>query len=218
MGRPQNDIVILPLEPSESPQAVAVTVVSSKSINVSWSPVSFQERNGIIEGYKVMYKALPNGKDKIKIVNVTINDQNEEQTLTIGELNEFTNYSIRVLAFTAVGDGQVSVAEVKQTLEDSKFKFGIYAINVTSKYSVAACKNIMLTAFFILFYLKIMIYIFNNLPLLHYHRQSFLVKFFNIFYILPCTFYQLQLFINFMNDKIVSERRRFMSSHVYLSI
>ena len=131
MGRPQNDIVILPLEPSESPQAVAVTVVSSKSINVSWSPVSFQERNGIIEGYNVMYKALPNGKDKKKIVNVTINDQNEEQTLTIGELNEFTNYSIRVLAFTAVGDGPLSVAEVKQTLEDSKFKFGIYAINVT---------------------------------------------------------------------------------------
>ena len=131
MGRPQNDIVILPLEPSKSPQAVAVTVVSSKSINVSWSPVSFQERNGIIEGYKVMYKALPNGEDKIKIVNVTINDQDEEQTLTIGELNEFTNYSIRVLAFTAVGDGPLSVAEVKQTLEDSKFKFGIYAINVT---------------------------------------------------------------------------------------
>ena len=78
-----------------------------------------------------MYKALPNGKDKKKIVNVTINDQNEEQTLTIGELNEFTNYSIRVLAFTAVGDGPLSVAEVKQTLEDSKFKFGIYAINVT---------------------------------------------------------------------------------------
>ena len=78
-----------------------------------------------------MYKALPNGEDKIKIVNVTINDQDEEQTLTIGELNEFTNYSIRVLAFTAVGDGPLSVAEVKQTLEDSKFKFGIYATNVT---------------------------------------------------------------------------------------
>ena len=78
-----------------------------------------------------MYKALPNGEDKIKIVNVTINDQDEEQTLTIGELNEFTNYSIRVLAFTAVGDGPLSVAEVKQTMEDSKFKFGIYATNVT---------------------------------------------------------------------------------------
>ena len=77
-----------------------------------------------------MYKALPNGEDKIKIVNVTINDQDEEQTLTIGELNEFTNYSIRVLAFTAFGDGPLSVAEIKQTLEDSKFKFGIYAINV----------------------------------------------------------------------------------------
>ena len=126
-----DDIGILPLEPSEPPQAVAVTVVSSKSINVSWSPVSVQERNGIIKGYKVIYKALPNGKDKTKIVNVTINDQDKRQILTIGELNEFTNYSIRVLAFTAVGDGPLSVAEIKQTLEDSKFMFGIYAINVT---------------------------------------------------------------------------------------
>ena len=125
-----DDIGILPLEPSEPPQAVAVTAVSSKSINVSWSPVSVQERNGIIKGYKVIYKALPNGKDKTKIVNITINDQDKRQTLTIGELNEFTNYSIRVLAFTAVGDGLLSVAEVKQTLEDGKFKFGICYIIV----------------------------------------------------------------------------------------
>ena len=107
------------------------TVESSRSINVSWSPVRLEDRNGIIQGYKVIYRALPNGNNETKMVNVTINGQDKRQTLTIGELNEFTNYSIGVLAFTAVGDGPLSVAEVKQTLEDSKFKFGIYAINVT---------------------------------------------------------------------------------------
>ena len=106
------------------------TVESSRSINVSWSPVPLEDRNGIIQGYKVIYRALPNGNNETEIVNATINDQDKGQTLTLEKLNEYTNYSIRVLAFTAFGDGPLSVAEIKQTLEDSKFKFGIYAINV----------------------------------------------------------------------------------------
>ncbi|XP_022809697.1 protein sidekick-1-like isoform X2 [Stylophora pistillata] len=103
-------------KPSLPPQAVVVTVESSRSIIVSWSPVPIQDRNGIIKGYKVVYQALPNGNNET--VNITINDQDKEQTLTLEELNEFTNYSIRVLAFTAIGDGSLSVAKVNQTLED----------------------------------------------------------------------------------------------------
>ena len=117
--------------------------MTSTSIKVTWAPVKFEDRNGIIKGYKVIYRALPNGPNVTKVVNT-------ENALTIGGLNEFTNYSIRVLAFTAIGDGPLSVAQVKQTLEDSKFVFGIYAINVTLKYSVAACTHITLTAFLIL--------------------------------------------------------------------
>ena len=96
------------------------TVESSRSINVSWSPVPLEDRNGIIQGYKVIYRALPNGNNETEIVNATINDQDKGQTLTLEKLNEYTNYSIRVLAFTAIGDGPLSVAEVKQTQEDSK--------------------------------------------------------------------------------------------------
>ena len=47
-------------------------------------------------------------------------DQAGEQILKLEGLNEFTNYSIRVLAFTAVGDGPLSVAQFKQTLEAGK--------------------------------------------------------------------------------------------------
>ena len=108
------------LEPSLSPQAVMATVESSRSINVSWSPVRLEDRNGIIQGYKVIYRALPNGNNETEIVNATINDQDKGQTLTLEKLNEYTNYSIRVLAFTLIGDGPLSVADVKQTQEDSK--------------------------------------------------------------------------------------------------
>ena len=117
--------------------------MTSTSIKVTWAPVKFEDQNGIIKGYKVIYRALPNGQNVTKVVDT-------ENALTIGGLNEFTNYSIRVLAFTAIGDGPLSVAQVKQTLEDSKFVFGIYAINVSFKYTVAACTHITLTAFLIL--------------------------------------------------------------------
>ena len=142
--------------------------MTSTSIKVTWAPVKFQDQNGIIKGYKVIYRALPNGTNVTKVVDA-------ENVLTIGGLNEFTNYSIRVLAFTAVGDGPLSVAQVKQTLEDSKFVFDISAVNVTFKYTVAAYLHIILTAFFIFF--KKCLTICNNLLLLHYdiqYRQQFL--------------------------------------------
>ena len=110
-------------EPGGLPQQVTLGDVTSTSIKVTWAPVKFQDQNGIIKGYKVIYRALPNGTNVTKVVDT-------ENALTIGGLNEFTNYSIRVLAVTAVGDGPLSVAQVKQTLEDSKFVFGIYSINV----------------------------------------------------------------------------------------
>ena len=165
--------------------------MTSTSIKVTWAPVKFEDRNGIIKGYKVIYRTLPNGNDVTKFLNISMENQDKaEQTLKLERLNEFTNYSIRVLAFTAVGDGPLSVAQVKQTLEDSKFVFDISAVNVTLKYTVAACLHIILTAFFIFF--KKCLTICNNLPLLHFdiqYRQQFLCgDFFEIFYSVPFTF------------------------------
>ena len=107
-------------EPSGPPEQVTLSDVTSTSIKVTWSPVKVEDRNGIIKGYKVIYRALPNGNNDTKVVNITIESQDTEKTLSLERLNEFTNYSIRVLAFTAIGDGPLSVAEVKQTLQDSK--------------------------------------------------------------------------------------------------
>ena len=107
-------------EPSGPPEQVTLGDVTSTSIKVTWSPVKVEDRNGIIKGYKVIYRALPNGDNDTKVVNITIESQDTGITLPLEGLNEFTNYSIRVLAFTAIGDGLLSVAEVKQTLQDSK--------------------------------------------------------------------------------------------------
>ena len=110
----------MPLEPSGRPKTVAATVTSSKSISVSWNPVDADDRNGIIKGYKVNYQALPNGVTVPKFQNITSEQQNENQTVLLEHLNEFTNYNISVLAFTAIGNGPASGAQVVETLEDSK--------------------------------------------------------------------------------------------------
>ena len=114
-------LVILPLEPTGAPQAVTVSVTSSRSISVSWDPVIADDRNGIVKGYKVNYQALPNGDIATKFFKITKEQQNKRQTVTLGNLNEFTNYSIGVLAFTVFGNGPASVGQVVETLEDSKF-------------------------------------------------------------------------------------------------
>ena len=137
------NFMILPLVPSNAPQAVTVSATSSKSIFVSWDPVIADDRNGIIKGYKVNYQALPNGDMAAKFLNITKAQQNKRQTVTLDHLNEFTNYSIGVLAFTAFGNGPASVGQVVETLEDSKFYVNICAIIVTFIVFVLAFNRII---------------------------------------------------------------------------
>ena len=135
--------MILPLVPSNAPQAVTVSVTSSKSIFVSWDPVIADDRNGIIKGYKVNYQAIPNGDMAAMFLNITKAQQNKRQTVTLDHLNEFTNYSIGVLAFTAFGNGPASVGQVVETLEDSKFYVNICAVIVSFIVFVLAFNRII---------------------------------------------------------------------------
>ena len=112
-------IIILLLAPSGPPQDVVVTVVSPQNISVSWGLVSTENKNGIIKGYKLIYQALPNGNETTKIIDIA-GQAAESTTTTLQNLNEFTNYTIAVLAFTVKGDGPLSVAQVVQTQQDSK--------------------------------------------------------------------------------------------------
>ena len=138
--------MILPLEPSNIPQAVTVSATSSTSISVSWDPVTADDRNGIIKGYIVNYQALPNGYIDAKFLNITNEEQNYRQTLILDNLNEFTNYSIRLLAFTVFGNGPASVGQAVKTLEDSKFYASNAAVIVNFIVCIAAFNHITSTA------------------------------------------------------------------------
>ena len=110
--------MILPLEPTGPPAHFTVGETTSQRITLSWGKVPESDRNGIITGYKVVYQALPNGESLT--ANVSVEEEKERTTTTLSGLNQFTNYSIRVLAYTVKGDGPPSPEKTVQTKEDSK--------------------------------------------------------------------------------------------------
>ena len=93
------------------------------------------------------YNALPNVQMVTEFLNITKEQQNKRQTVTLDNLNEFTNYSIGVLAFTVFGNGPASAGQVVETLEDSKFYAGICAVIVTFVVFIVAFHYILSATF-----------------------------------------------------------------------
>ena len=114
------NIMIFLLEPTGAPAHFTVNVgeTTSQSISLSWGKVNESDRNGIITGYKVVYQALPNGWSFT--AHVSVGAEGERTTTTLYGLKPFTNYTIRVLAYTIKGDGPPSPEKTVQTKEDSK--------------------------------------------------------------------------------------------------
>ena len=132
--------MVLLLEPSSSPQGVQASAKNSTSVSVSWAAVGSEQRNGIIKGYKVIYQALPDGRNVTRFVNISDEDQGKEQDITLGDLVKFTNYSIKVLAFTVVGDGPPSEVKIVQTQQDSKLHS---SCKILKKFLMFSVKNIL---------------------------------------------------------------------------
>ena len=132
--------MVLLLEPSSSPQGVQASAKNSTSVSVSWAAVGNEQRNGIIKGYKIIYQALPDGRNVTRFVNISDENQGTEQDITLGDLVKFTNYSIRVLAFTVVGDGPPSEVKIVQTQQDSKL---YSSCKILKKFLMFSVQNIL---------------------------------------------------------------------------
>lgn len=66
--------------------------------------------HGILVGYRLFFKA----EQSLVYENVTA----VNQTLELTGLEKFTNYSVKVLAFTRIGDGNVSHSVTVSTDQD----------------------------------------------------------------------------------------------------
>lgn len=79
---------------------------------VTWLIVPDGYVHGILRGYRVLFKE----EGDIYYQNVTT----VNQSLELEGLQKFTNYSVRVLAFTSIGDGNVSDPFTVSTDQDGK--------------------------------------------------------------------------------------------------
>uniref|UniRef100_A0A8D9EQZ0 Down syndrome cell adhesion molecule-like protein Dscam2 n=2 Tax=Cacopsylla melanoneura TaxID=428564 RepID=A0A8D9EQZ0_9HEMI len=97
--------------PEDPPRGIRCNALSSQSLRIRWEPPLASRRNGIIQGYKTFYKSmrLNSKSDFQKTTNLETN---------LHSLHKYTNYSIRVLAFTLTGDGVQSPPVYCMTDED----------------------------------------------------------------------------------------------------
>lgn len=117
MGPASLDIQVFTLEdvPSQPPEAVQATELSSQSIKVVWAPPPLFTLHGILQGYKVIFKPVRKDEDETD-ANIVMSTNLE---IIIDNLEKFTNYSIQVLAFTRKGEGVRSSPLYVRTMEDA---------------------------------------------------------------------------------------------------
>ncbi|KAM6050623.1 protein sidekick-2 [Chlamydotis macqueenii] len=101
--------------PSSGPSNVSALATSSSSMLVRWSGIPEADCNGLILGYKVMYKE----KESEARSRFWLAEGNASRSAQLSGLGKYTLYEIRVLAFTRIGDGTPSRPPVlERTLDD----------------------------------------------------------------------------------------------------
>lgn len=88
--------------PSSAPRNVQARMLSSTTILVQWEEP--EEPNGQIQGYRVYYTMDPTQH----VNNWMKHNVADSHITTIGNLVPQKTYSVKVLAFTSVGDGPLS--------------------------------------------------------------------------------------------------------------
>ncbi|XP_066587504.1 cell adhesion molecule Dscam1 isoform X2 [Prorops nasuta] len=102
--------------PETPPTQVTCVPLNSQSVKVSWNPPPAHQHGGIIQGYKVYYRPIPTDNMDISTAGEVKRTAGIETYLHT--LYKYTNYSIRVLAFTGAGDGVLSPPIFCTTEED----------------------------------------------------------------------------------------------------
>ena len=93
-----------------------MTAATSSSIHASWQLPPENSSNGIIKGFKLLYKK----KDSSASFTSLIITNNGTLNKTLTGLSKFTQYEFQVLAYTSAGDGPKSHVKVQKTKEDGK--------------------------------------------------------------------------------------------------
>ena len=119
----QSSLYLSP-EPSDLPQNVIATVISSTEIMVSWEEVPAINQNGEVTAYEIEYIPLETFEGQISTNTVNTSDGSVLMIVLTG-LEEYVRYNISVRAYTSVGPGPYSDSVSERTDTDSKRGFNI---------------------------------------------------------------------------------------------
>ncbi|XP_006889806.1 PREDICTED: protein sidekick-1-like [Elephantulus edwardii] len=100
--------------PSAAPGNVTAEAVSSTQILLTWASVPEPDQNGLILGYKVLFRA----KDLDPEPQSHVVRGNHTQSALLGGLRKFVVYELQVLAFTRIGNGVPSSPLVLERTKD----------------------------------------------------------------------------------------------------
>ncbi|XP_076996596.1 protein sidekick-1 isoform X1 [Tamandua tetradactyla] len=100
--------------PSAAPENVSAEAISSTQILLTWASVPEQEQNGLILGYKILFRAQDlDAEPRSHVVR-----GNLTQSAVLGGLRKFVQYELQVLAFTRSGNGVASAPPLLQRTKD----------------------------------------------------------------------------------------------------
>jgi len=103
---------------------------------VTWDEVSLIDQNGVINLYEVEYNQST--FDDIEMGNTTTTD---DLFVVLTMLEEYTQYSLRVRAYTSEGPGPYSVVALETTMQDSEF-LKLYCSSFNAKRLMVALTNV----------------------------------------------------------------------------
>nr|KAI8752120.1 neogenin-like; partial [Biomphalaria glabrata] len=100
--------------PSEAPRNFTVVATNSKSLRLSWLPPPEDAQNGIITGYKIRYRTK--GLDHKNAETLSTDGERKNYALT--NLQEGTEYQVRIAAMTINGTGPNTPWETVTTFKE----------------------------------------------------------------------------------------------------
>ncbi|GAB6021010.1 Down syndrome cell adhesion molecule-like protein 1 [Chamberlinius hualienensis] len=106
--------------PSAAPLHVQVEPVNTKTFKVSWKAPEEKFWNGKILGYNIGYKEVDSENEFLFKTLVTTDPKSNELFVHIGDLKQFTKYSIVVQAYNSKGKGPQTEEIIAMTSEGGK--------------------------------------------------------------------------------------------------
>ncbi|KAG9510748.1 Protein sidekick, partial [Fragariocoptes setiger] len=113
-SEPTPEFQTLQVEPEHPPKNVVLDGVSSTALRVRWSPLSVNSWCGHPRGYNITWFESPNNLPRFALVNDT-----EADSYVIKDLEEFTDYVVKIYAVNDVGSSAASDPVTYRTSEDT---------------------------------------------------------------------------------------------------